>query len=43
MIFGPKQVIVVAGKNKIVKDLEEAENRVKNIAGPLDAKRLNLK
>jgi hypothetical protein len=41
MIFGPKKVIVVAGKNKIVKDLEEAKNRVKNIAGPIDAKRLN--
>nr|WP_230869477.1 LUD domain-containing protein [Iocasia fonsfrigidae] len=41
MIFGPKQVIIVAGKNKIVKDLEEAKNRVKNIAAPIDAKRLN--
>ncbi|MEW9097269.1 MAG: lactate utilization protein [Clostridiaceae bacterium] len=41
MIFGPKQVIIVAGKNKIVKDLKEAENRIKNIAAPIDAKRLN--
>lgn len=41
MIFGPKQVIVVAGINKIVKNLEEAKSRVKNIAAPIDAKRLN--
>ncbi|EGO63070.1 lactate utilization protein [Acetonema longum] len=43
MIYGPKQVIIVAGVNKIVKNLEEAEIRVRNYAAPLDAKRLNKK
>lgn len=41
MIYGPKQVILVAGINKIVKNLEEAEKRVRNYAAPMDAKRLN--
>lgn len=40
MIFGPKQVIIVAGINKLVIDSEEAEKRVRNIAAPIDAKRL---
>ncbi len=40
MIFGPKQVIIVAGINKLVKNLEEAERRVRNYAAPIDAKRL---
>jgi hypothetical protein len=42
-IFGPKHVVVVAGINKIVRDLEEAIWRAKNIAGPINAKRLNRK
>lgn len=41
MIYGPKQVIIIAGINKIVKDLEEAEARVRQYAAPVDAKRLN--
>jgi L-lactate utilization protein LutB len=41
MIYGPEQVIVVVGFNKIVKNLEEAEKRVRNYAAPLDAKRLH--
>ncbi len=40
MIYGPKQVIIVAGINKIVKNIEEAERRVRNYAAPIDAKRL---
>jgi len=40
MIYGPKQVILVTGTNKIVKDIEEAEKRVRNYAAPVDAKRL---
>ena len=40
MIYGPKQVILVAGINKIVKDIEEAEKRVRNYSAPIDAKRL---
>ena len=41
MIFGPKRVIVVAGVNKIVSNLDEGLERVKNIAAPMNAKRLN--
>ncbi len=40
--FGPKSVIAVVGKNKIVKDLQAAERRVKEIAAPQNAKRLAL-
>jgi hypothetical protein len=39
--FGPKSVIMVVGKNKIVKDVPEAINRVKTIAAPKNAQRLN--
>lgn len=41
MLFGSDQVIVVCGVNKIVKDLKEAEQRVKKIAAPVNAKKLN--
>jgi hypothetical protein len=34
MIFGPKQVIIVAGTNKIVEDVEEAFWRIKNVIAP---------
>lgn len=40
IIYGPKQVIIVTGINKIVKDLEEASRRVRSFAAPIDAKRL---
>jgi len=43
MIFGPKKVIIVAGANKLVDTLDEALARIRNIAGPLNAKRLNKK
>ncbi len=42
MIFGPGKVIIVAGKNKIVKDVNEGLRRLKAVAGPLNAKRHNL-
>lgn len=38
--YGPKSVIVLAGYNKIVKDLNEAVSRVKRITAPANAKRL---
>lgn len=41
MLYGPKKVIVIVGKNKIVKDLDEAVRRLKTVAAPLNAKRLN--
>lgn len=39
--YGPKSVIVIAGYNKIVHDLEEAQTRVKTIAAPANTTRLN--
>lgn len=42
LIFGPEKVIIIAGKNKIVEDLKEAEIRVKTIAAPKNTKRLNV-
>lgn len=41
MIFGPKQVIVVAGVNKIVKDRNAAILRVEELTAPKNAARLN--
>ncbi len=38
--FGPKKVYIVAGKNKVVADREEAMVRIKNHAAPLNARRL---
>lgn len=41
-VYGPKRVIFVIGKNKIVDgDLEAGINRVKNVASPPITKRLN--
>ncbi|MBS4537046.1 lactate utilization protein [Clostridium sp. D2Q-11] len=39
MIYGPDKVIVVVGENKICNTLEDAKNRARNIAAPLNAKR----
>jgi hypothetical protein len=41
LTFGPGKVIVVVGRNKIVGDVDEALNRVWNLAAPLNAARLN--
>ena len=43
MLYGPDKVIVVAGFNKIVEDLEEAIERNRKIAAPINAKRLDRK
>jgi len=43
MIFGPEKVIVVAGVNKIVKDINEGLERIHNFAAPMNAKRHYLK
>ena len=40
MIYGPEQVIIVVGKNKIVENTAMAIKRARQIAAPLDAKRL---
>ena len=41
IIYGPKQVIIVVGINKLVRNEEDAEKRVRNYVAPIDAKRLN--
>ena len=43
MIFGPELVIIVVGKNKIVKDLDAARERLRKIAAPKRAAELKLK
>ena len=35
--FGPKFVVIVVGRNKIVSTLEEAMNRIKNFAAPANS------
>ena len=39
--YGPKSVIMIVGKNKIVENIDEAIKRVKTIAAPKNTKRLN--
>lgn len=41
LLYGPRSVIVVCGYNKIVENLDEAVERVKKIAAPLNTKRLH--
>ena len=38
--FGHEKVYIIAGKNKIEPDLEKALSRARNVAAPLNAKRL---
>jgi hypothetical protein len=40
--YGPGKVILVVGYNKIVEDVQEAIKRIKNVAAPINAKRLNI-
>ena len=42
IVFGPKKVIIVAGANKIVKNVEEGIRRAKSIA-PMNARRITHK
>jgi L-lactate utilization protein LutB len=43
LTFGPKHVVVIVGRNKIVPGLEEAMERVKDYAAPANAMRLDKK
>ena len=43
MVFGPRKVIVVVGVNKIVKDVNEALERIHEVAAPINAKRHYLR
>ena len=42
-LFGPKRCIFVCGVNKLCPDLQSAVERARNIAAPLNAKRLERK
>ena len=41
MIYGPDSVIIVAGMNKVVSNVEDAIRRIRNIASPPNCNRLN--
>lgn len=41
MHFGPKKVVLFVGRNKISEDLEAARQRIKEVAAPANAIRLN--
>lgn len=43
LTFGPKKVVVLIGRNKIVPDLETAMYRIKDYAAPVNAMRLDCK
>ena len=43
LTFGPKWVIVLVGRNKIVADLDEAMFRIKNYVAPVNSMRLDKK
>ncbi len=40
LTFGPRHVIVLAGRNKIVRNLDEAMERIRHYAAPVNAIRL---
>lgn len=42
LIFGPKNVIVVAGVNKITPDMDAAYTRVRTVAAPKNAQRFDI-
>lgn len=41
--FGPKNVIILIGRNKLVADVDEAIERIKTYAAPVNAMRLDKK
>ncbi|MBW2344206.1 MAG: lactate utilization protein [Deltaproteobacteria bacterium] len=41
--FGPKYVVILVGRNKIVPELDDAMFRIKNYAAPVNAMRLDKK
>jgi L-lactate utilization protein LutB len=43
LTFGPKEVVVLIGQNKLVPDLESAMIRIKDYAAPANAMRLDMK
>ena len=43
LTFGPKWVIILVGRNKLVADLDEAMFRIKNYVAPVNSMRLDKK
>lgn len=43
MMFGPDKVVIVAGINKITGNIEEAADRVRSTASPINCRRLSKK
>jgi L-lactate utilization protein LutB len=43
LTFGPRHVVVLVGRNKVVADLDEAMLRIKEYAAPVNAMRLDSK
>ena len=43
LTYGPRWVVILVGRNKIVPDLEEAMFRIKNYVAPANARRLDKK
>jgi predicted NBD/HSP70 family sugar kinase len=43
MIFGPKKVIVVVGRNKLVADVDDALYRIKHVIAPYHAKTKDMR
>ncbi|HSH37109.1 lactate utilization protein [Schnuerera sp.] len=42
MFYGHERVYIIAGRNKICKDYDSARERIRNIAAPKNAQRLNI-
>ena len=42
MIFGPRKVILMAGANKVVANLDEGIARIRNVAAPMNSVRFNV-
>lgn len=41
--FGPKNVVILVGRNKLVPDLEQAFDRIKRYTAPVNTMRLDMK
>ncbi|MGE5507921.1 MAG: lactate utilization protein [Chitinophagales bacterium] len=42
LLYGPRRVLLIAGRNKIVPTLEDAIQRARNVAAPRNARRAGL-
>ncbi|MFV0364770.1 MAG: lactate utilization protein [Suipraeoptans sp.] len=42
IVYGPRNVIMIVGMNKVVATLDDAMSRARNIAAPLNANRFNI-